>query len=136
MSGRRVPWWIFVAAVTYVGHFGLLFFIDLRGAEKTGISMQWGRGPLLVTGINANSPGARSGLRPGDRIRAIDGLTIATYWHYLRVVAPSIRPGVPVKLDVVRGEAPIQLILTCNPLTWKSWREQTMTIHLLHSVDG
>lgn len=58
---------------------------------------------LEVVGVQDDGPADRGGLRPGDRLVAINGqdLTFET-WNPLRT---SLRPGTPVSIDVMRDEA-------------------------------
>jgi len=58
---------------------------------------------LHVVGVQDGGPAQSAGIEPGDRMIALDGkdLTFAT-WDRLR---SSIRPGRPVSIDVMRGDA-------------------------------
>jgi len=58
---------------------------------------------LYVLQVQDEGPAARGGLRPGDRLVAINGqdLTFAS-WDPLRM---SLRPGTPVSIDVMRDDA-------------------------------
>ncbi len=61
-----------------------------------------------VDSVSAGSPAERAGLRPGDRIRAVDGVAIADS-STINALWSRYRPGGAVRLSVVRGGRPITL---------------------------
>ncbi|MEX2100558.1 MAG: M50 family metallopeptidase [Acidimicrobiia bacterium] len=77
----------------------LLFFVAAAGAGQEYI------GPsTTVDGVVKQSAAAKADLRPGDRIAAIDGVTISS-WEQLKAAIES-HAGVPAVFTIVRdGEA-------------------------------
>ena len=64
----------------------------------------------VVGGIIENSPAERAGLKPGDRIEAVDGVAIPNFANLQRLVGAS--PGRQVRLTIERGDAPQDLPVT------------------------
>ncbi|WP_374942149.1 RIP metalloprotease RseP [Sphingomonas sp.] len=78
----------------------LLAILILAGfAATVGVD----RTPPVVGTIQAGSPAAQAGLRPGDRITALGGRGIDTYRDLQVYVV--MRPGERVRIDYVRGGA-------------------------------
>jgi regulator of sigma E protease len=67
------------------------------------------RPEAVVGAIEAGSPAARAGLRPGDRVAAVDGATVR-WWDELEREIRE-RPGETLALSVLRGEAPLDVTL-------------------------
>jgi regulator of sigma E protease len=60
--------------------------------------------------VVAGSAADAAGLRPGDRVVRIDGAHVERFEDIARIV--SIRPGEALHLDVARGAAEVQLVVT------------------------
>lgn len=67
-----------------------------------GLAFGWGTPVLLpqVGAVMENSPAARAGLRPGDRILSIDGQNVESWEAMSDAIARS--DGRPMRLEVVR----------------------------------
>jgi membrane-associated protease RseP (regulator of RpoE activity) len=61
---------------------------------------QWLGAGARIDAVDAGSPAARAGLRPGDRIVAIDGHPISSMYDVTPFVAGG---GRPLTIDVARG---------------------------------
>ena len=59
-------------------------------------------GGVLVTNVIANSPAARMGLQPGDRIQAINGQTTPSYRDVMRIIG-GMPANARVELTVARA---------------------------------
>ncbi len=57
--------------------------------------------PNVIETVQAGSPAEKAGLKPGDRITGIGGESVTSFEDLQRIV--SVRPGVPVVIDVTRG---------------------------------
>jgi serine protease Do len=58
--------------------------------------------PLVVKDVYRLSPAANAGIRPGDRVVAVNGKPIGSYLQLMRKVALSA-PGTEAKLTLMRG---------------------------------
>lgn len=79
-----------------------LFFAMAVGTERVPE-------PVLGTVVPGEVAG-EAGLRPGDRILAVDGTKISLYSELQAYVEP--RPGVPIRLTVARGDETFDLSVT------------------------
>jgi serine protease Do len=72
---------------------------------------------VLVQDFEADSPGRRAGLRPGDVIVGVNGQTVGSVGELQRRVT-AFRPGETVTLDLMRGgqERELRVELTEAPL--------------------
>lgn len=77
---------------------------ESSGSGRTGLELTRNY-YLRVIAARDGSPAARAGLRPGDYIRAIDGLSTrdASVYEGMRLL--SGKPGTKVSLTVLRGNA-------------------------------
>lgn len=82
-------------------------FLGKKPARQTvprgylGIEFADGSGTVEVRAVLADSPAARAGVKPGDRIRRFQGREIADEMA-LRKLAASLRAGEDVRLEVTR----------------------------------
>jgi len=61
------------------------------------------KGDAIITDVFPSSPAAAAGLRPGDRVLAVNGHPVESYLHLLRRVA-ILAPGSEAKLTIQRGK--------------------------------
>ncbi len=66
----------------------------------------------VIAAVGAGSAAERAGLRPGDRIGAVDGVSIPNFVNLQRLVAAS--PGRRVTLTVRRGDDTLQVPVTLD----------------------
>jgi regulator of sigma E protease len=66
--------------------------------------------PALISAVVEKSAAAKAGIKPGDRIVAIDGRVISRFEELAIYV--SVRPGAPMALDIDRGGQKIALSAT------------------------
>ncbi|MBL8087428.1 MAG: M28 family peptidase [Chthonomonas sp.] len=90
-----------------------------RSGERTGrrvrtgfIPDMSGSGPgLLITGTINGSPAALAGIKAGDRLLKFDGKPVNDV-EDLQAVLSTAKPGVPVKLVILRDGAEIEVTIT------------------------
>lgn len=86
-----------------------------RAAGVAGIGIQWtwneqvGAEGLTITVVKAESPAAKAGVLPGDRITAVDGRIILGMNLATAVSLLNHDMGGPTKLSLTRGAARIDL---------------------------
>src|SRR5713101_3588243 len=61
------------------------------------------KGDAVITDVYASSPAAAVGLKPGDRVLAVNGRPVESYLQLLRRVA-ILAPGSETKLTIQRGK--------------------------------
>jgi serine protease Do len=88
-------------------------FFDLKKAEGA-----------VVTQVEANSPGARAGLKTGDVITALDGQSVSDAGA-LQVEVGQKRPGTTVKLAVIRDGKNVEVPVTLQAMGTKSGEEES-----------
>lgn len=91
---------------------------DLREDEEFRDRTPGIRQGVLVQGILQGGPAAKSTLKPGDVITAVEGRPVATAQE-LRNAIRTQRAGATVTLDVVRAGQPLQVEVQPEP-----WPEQ------------
>jgi regulator of sigma E protease len=67
--------------------------------------------PPVVGGVSADSPAAQAGIRPGDRIRSIDGQTIGYFDEISAHVENAGEVGRPAVVSVEREDSLLELSL-------------------------
>lgn len=79
--------------------------VELMQGLEPGINRQQA---LMVSGLAEDGPAARAGLRMGDVISAINGVTVSDGRVTMHQIA-RLRPGEIVDIEVLRGSARVQL---------------------------
>lgn len=91
--------------------------LDQRGISRRPITSQVGLypepPPAEVHRLVPGAPAERSGLRPGDRITAVDGVAIASWIDMVKAV--SDRPGQETEIAFVRDGTQHRVTLTPAP---------------------
>ena len=64
----------------------------------------------LVAGLQVGSPAERAGLQLGDRIEAVNGTEVTSFFDLYQLISPH--PNQPVKLAIRRGEDAFELEVT------------------------
>ena len=81
---------------------------------RLGIALAEEGGAVVASGLLADSPAARAGLRVGDRLASIAGKDLATLKDARAAVA-LVRPGDPVAVRVRRGVETLDLQIQAEP---------------------
>lgn len=77
--------------------------------------------PAVLGNMERSGPAWKAGLRPGDRVLAIEGESIRYWWELLDRV--SVSPGKPLRFDIEREGARLTLTVTPKPIEIASFRE-------------
>lgn len=74
-----------------------------RGHVRRGfLGVQIGDEGALVSSVLTDSPAAKAGIKPGDRIRTVDGKPVRNFRELLRLVGP-MAPGRIVEVEIDRA---------------------------------
>lgn len=119
MPARRTPWWLFLAAGTFVGYFALVVYCDFVRPEHRGLRAEFDDGRMRVVEVAGGSPADAAGLRPGDVIRTWDGQPIRVRRDWVAVEA-NAEIGRSIALGIEREGRPRLLTLLTPPAGWSS----------------
>lgn len=86
----------------------------------------WGTPVLqpVIGGVNPDGPAAKAGIKPGDRIEAINGISVSSWDEMADIIGRS--DGKPMNLEIIRNEGEnirqelIKLTLTADKSTRKT----------------
>src|SRR6185503_6505868 len=81
----RLPAWTLALGLTFFGYYGLLCFTDLTRPEPIGLTLQVQPSGVVVGAVEADSPAARAGLAPGDRIVSANSHPTASRLDWMSV---------------------------------------------------
>nr|WP_256476370.1 S41 family peptidase [Siccirubricoccus soli] len=110
------------------------------GQAGLGFSLAAGRGrEVVVAALAPDGPAARAGLRPGDRLLAVEGVPVSARNLAEAALLLEGAAGTPVTLSLARGRRRFQLVLrripaVAEPLAAER-REEVLWIRL-HSFSG
>ncbi len=91
-----------------------LIFFPMYAAETT-------LPPAVLGNMDRSGPAWRAGLRPGDRVEAIEGTPIRYWWELLDRVSES--PGIPLRFEVDRAGERLAFTVVPKPVELASFRE-------------
>ncbi|MET9904756.1 CHAT domain-containing protein [Streptomyces sp. NPDC006446] len=116
LAATHIPWEASTAAWLRDSHTGFLGVESSPG--QAGQS-----GGAAVTGLIAGSPADQAGLRPGDLIVSVGGVSVPT-WPIARAAIRARRPGSTVKLTLQRGSrvVSVPVELGSGPARATPWR--------------
>ena len=77
--------------------------------ETLGLAPWRPRLPPVIDAVEPGGPAARAGLRPGDRVRAVDGRPVEDWEDFVRVVRAS--PGRTLRLEIERAGRRLEVAL-------------------------
>lgn len=66
--------------------------------------------PAIIETVNLGSPGSLAGMKPGDKVLAVDGKPIADWYQFVEIIQPH--PGKTFTLTVERDKKPMQIRVT------------------------
>jgi tRNA A-37 threonylcarbamoyl transferase component Bud32 len=108
-SARRPAWWMYVVAASYAVTFGLILYQIVWGpAELRGFAAAFTEGTMMIRSVTAGSPESNGGLRPGDRVVAIDDQPVRAVRDWIAATG-NLQVGRPQRWVVARGEDRLSL---------------------------
>jgi membrane-associated protease RseP (regulator of RpoE activity) len=145
MQASRGPWWFYVVSICFIAYFTFLICADIWGPESLGFDADYRTGAMLVKTVDPRGPSAPIGLRVGDRIVAVNGISIRRRYDFVRAWS-NFEPQRPISIEIDRENKPIELVLNLKPgtlgdLEWSlaaNWHwdvyPRTRTIHCYSST--
>jgi PDZ domain len=117
MPRPRVPWWLFVLALSFLAFFIFATYCRFWNPEPEGFHHQFRSGHMIVLDVIPNSPAETAGLKPGDRIASVNGqiLGTASDWFGFRA---NIEVNRPLRLGIERGGETRSALLILNKRAW------------------
>jgi tRNA A-37 threonylcarbamoyl transferase component Bud32 len=129
VRASRAPWWLFLIAASFLSFLTLQLYLMVWGVEGLGFSRDYVMGAMIVQRVFPGGAGARSGLLPGDRVLAIDGIPLLPKGERSSsfVAFANFEIGRPIPLKIERDgkqfELPVNLQLgSPRDLDWGDWQ--------------
>ena len=117
---RRAPWWMYVVAASYVALFALIPYLVIWGpADLLGLAADFEDGTMLVRAAEPDSLPARAGVRPGDRVVAIDGRPMRRIGDWTAVNA-NLEVGRAQRWEILRDQERLELEVTPERANWRN----------------
>jgi membrane-associated protease RseP (regulator of RpoE activity) len=145
MQASRGPWWFYVVSTCFIAYFTFLICADIWGPESLGFDADYRTGAMLVKTVDPGGPSAPIGLRVGDRIVAVNGISIRRRYDFFRAWS-NFEPQRPISIEIDRENKPVELVLNLKPGTlgdfeWSDWQPIgtgmfTLALALLLFVDS
>jgi tRNA A-37 threonylcarbamoyl transferase component Bud32 len=110
---------VLALSVVYVAYFVLLTSFEIRGQERLPWKPDPVSGAVIVRDVAPGSVASSAGLRPGDRVLALDGRRVVDVLDWVVAVA-HFPPDRPVGLEVEREGRTFSASL--NPTSWTQTR--------------
>ncbi|HET6591711.1 MAG TPA: protein kinase [Xanthomonadales bacterium] len=98
---RRAPWWLWLLAAAFMLDCLLRVWCQLLGPESLGVRTRTEGSWQVVAALRSGSPAEQAGVRPGDRLLAIDGMAIEAAFDW-RVLAANLETDRAYVLGIER----------------------------------
>jgi tRNA A-37 threonylcarbamoyl transferase component Bud32 len=121
---RPPPIWILVVLAAFTVYFGIIVYCDLRRPVSPGYRAEARPEGTVLTEVRPTSPAAQAGMVVGDRILAVNGVTIVDSDSWGGIGA-NYQIGVPMPAIVERGGQQLALTLQLGPESLDYWLTRT-----------
>jgi serine/threonine-protein kinase len=101
MPRPRPPWWLYLAAASFVGYFAFVAFSNNFPPEGFGATLAPRQDGVFVVAVAPGSPAHTTGVQPGDRQVASDGRPMRTDLD-MRVLLAQRAVGRPSVMELER----------------------------------
>ena len=119
-SPSRLPAWMLLLGLAFLGYEALLLYTDLMRPEPLGLVLQAERSAITVRDVLADSLAARAGLVAGDRVVAVNSRRIRSRLDWMSVEM-NLQTNQPLRLEIERGGSPLAFRLVPTRATSHSW---------------
>src|SRR6185369_11701083 len=119
-ASSRLPAWMLAFALSFFGYYGLLLLTDLTRPEPLGLTLQIQQSGLVVRAVDTDSPAARAGLAPGDRVVTANSHPTRSRLEWV-AVEMNLRTDEALRLEIERGAARQVVSLVPRQTTWRYW---------------
>src|SRR5262245_29230383 len=120
LSSSRLPAWMLLLGLAFLGYEALLLYTDLMRPEPLGVVLQVEQSAITVRAVTADSLAARAGLVAGDRVVAVNSRRMRSRLDWMSVEM-NLQPHQPLRLEIERGGSPLALTLAPTRATSHSW---------------
>ncbi len=119
LPSSRAPWWMYVVAASFLGTFGLQIYTSSSfypGPGPIGFFIDLNRSDVAVERVIPGGLGERAGLRPGDRIVAVNDVPITrrVEWDF---ATTTFEVGKPMPLEIERESKRLVFTITLERRT-------------------
>jgi eukaryotic-like serine/threonine-protein kinase len=118
MFRQRAPWWMHLLTASYLGSAGVVLYLEFSGPEDPGIELAslLAPGPAMAAEVALDSPAARAGIEPGDRLVSFESHPVksALDWVYALMYAEA---GRPLRVGIEREGVSRSVMLTLGQRT-------------------
>src|SRR3990172_2241393 len=125
-SGTKggAPWWMYPLAVLFFACLVLMGYSMFWGPERLGVNIAYTDMGLVGGGGDPDGPAARAGLKPGDRLVALDGMKIRQRFAW-NTVGTNLEVGRTHRLQVERAGERLELEVRLGRV-WESWARREL----------
>jgi DNA-binding winged helix-turn-helix (wHTH) protein len=124
LSGRRLPWWMYVTAVSFIGYFALLVYNNLMGPPNAGFSASYAAGRMVLSEVFPNSAAERAGLQPHDRLVTVEGQPVRNLADW-QAISANLEIGRTYRVEIERGNQRLESKLSMGTIRqsafWTAW---------------
>jgi tRNA A-37 threonylcarbamoyl transferase component Bud32 len=103
MSRRRAPWWMYLAAASFISYFLLAIYNNFLGSPNAGFSASYASGRMVLSEISPNSAAERAGLQRNDRLLMVEGQPVRSLADWLAISA-NLESGRTYRMEIERGD--------------------------------
>jgi eukaryotic-like serine/threonine-protein kinase len=120
MLSKRAPWWMYVAAVSFLWFFAFVPYLWIYGpADPEGLDARLLGGSTEIRAVAPGSQMDQAGLRAGDIVLTIDNQVVGTAQDWAAVKA-NMEVGKGQRWEIARGDQRRVLEVIPRKIKWKS----------------
>jgi len=121
---------MYALAACFLSHFVLVVASRFSEPQGMGIRNGFASGGVTVQAVSPDSPAARAGIQPGDRVVAVDAQSIADRYHWW-LVGMTNELDRPRRLQIERTGDKREVMLTLGRRPWSFWWSKTGLLNLI-----